>query len=98
MLFSTSAFKFNVCRYILVSLFTLLRRTFQGDAEYTAAAKASLAALFASSFAIRWLLQDPHHFSIIRAGDGMHYSDYLTSSSHGWIKDYCGYDIRCTGV
>ena len=61
--------------------------------RHTSAAAAALFALYALSFAIRYLLQDPEKYSLIRLGDHTHFGAALTTSSLKWLKAHYGVDV-----
>lgn len=73
---------------VLALLFTCLRGAFPAPdgRAYKTACAASLALLFAASFAIRAHLQHPVKHSIVRLGEHTHFSDALTAGSYEWIE------------
>ena len=85
-------FQVGACLSLL--LFALRRAFPAEDARrYRLAAKASLLIAFLASFAVRFALQDPRRYSIVRLGEHTHFTDALTAGSRDWLRDRYHLDL-----
>mmetsp|Transcript_27775 Transcript_27775/g.46479 ORF Transcript_27775/g.46479 Transcript_27775/m.46479 type:complete len:482 (+) Transcript_27775:183-1628(+) len=83
---------------VLVALLYTLRRVCKKDTTFLACVQAALLLLLMASFAIRYALWDVSFGNEAVLGKYPHFGFFLTKASHGWIRDYLGFEIDLAGI